>query len=1515
MNTLNVVEAVFFAALEKSTPEARAAYLDEACHGDANLRRCVERLLDAHPKVEGFLQSPAPGLAATVDEPPSIVEKPGTVIGPFKLLQQLGEGGFGVVFLAEQERPVRRKVALKIIKPGMDSQQVIARFEAERQALAMMDHPNIARVLDAGTTAAGRPYFVMELVKGVPITQFCDDNRLTPRERLELFVPVCQALQHAHQKGIIHRDIKPSNVLVTMYDDKPVPKVIDFGVAKAIEQRLTEQTLFTRIGQVVGTLEYMSPEQASLNALDVDTRSDVYALGVLLYELLTGSTPLNKERLQGMAFLEMLRLIREEEPPRPSTRLSQSGGGLPLLAAYRKIESQKLPKLVRGELDWIAMKALEKDRGRRYATANDLAADVQRYLKDEAVEACPPSAGYRLRKFARKNRKALVLAGAFALLLVIGTVMSSWQAVRATYAEMEETTLRTVAAQAEQQAKDDRDNALAAGRQATEAADTARTEVTNAQAARDELRGTLYAAHMNLVQAAWDTDNLVRVHELLEQHRPAPSEPDDRGFEWRYWQRQCHAELSTVELSQPLGQRAVFSRDGEQIACLISTADSTVARVWDTATGKETHAFPVAQTARGFRANLGFSPDGTRLVVARTRIGPGLVPSPNAHGEEIKVWDVSTGKGLCTIAAEFFYSFEGLPLSPDGKRVACQTIERDADKKITGYPLKVWDTATGMELLAIHLSQESWSPVFSPDGKYLAAAPKAGAAGEPPDIVVQLWDATTGKEHAAIKRTGTSVHYLAFSPDGTRLATLSGFSPGDRSRDAGLWDVATGKQLLTFQEVPRDVSSVVFSPDGKFVAWWYGVTSNTSSPTIRVWDTATGRVRLTLKGHTRGVECVAFSPDGTRLHSAAAGGTLKTWAIPPADIKSDPPAFLDVRRAGNVAVSPDGTRYTMPSTAQGEEHLLRVLDAVTRKELFIFREHKGAVQNVNFSPDSKRIASVAVLEDVDRTVEVEVWDAATGKVALALKLVDFGVRQVTAAPPPDSGLDPRTTLAGVPQAVFSPDGTHIALNQGTAVGEKGNRTGLMKLWDVAREKEVFATDKATGFPSDVHFSPDGKCLLASGGTPFKIKVLDAATYRELVTLEGEGGAPVDIPGPPAPGSGPLGNLVFSRDGTRVANIYRLRLTQPRDGNPPILACLNVWDVATGRQLITVPGYATASSIALSPDGRRLASVSNTNDDPAASGRVTVRDAATGKPLLTLQGHTGRVVGVAFSPDGRRIASIAVPPGFPPRQAEVRVWDAATGHELLTLTGVSGLRVSKLSFSPDGSRLVAAGWPVMSDSDALVAWDATPLPEPAPPVEKIKETIPAWGDVIDPAGDCTVRAADGKLTIAVPGTDHDLTRDDRSAPRLLQAVEGDFTFQVKVTGDFDPSKAGFNGAGLLLWIDHENYLRLERNVWFDVPTGKFVGYAPLFEYWRNGKRMRMNPLGTLEPFFKGRSTYLRLQRRVGNLVASVSHDGTEWISLPPLRIDLPKTVRVGVDAVSTSERPFVVEFSELRLTKK
>src|SRR5438270_1410166 len=416
-------EAIFLAALDKTTPQGRAAYVEATCVGDPKLLRRVRELLSCHEGSQGLLDAPPPGLGCSADMP-ATSEQPGTVIGPYKLLQQIGEGGMGNVYMAQQSRPVQRKVALKVIKPGMDTRQVIARFEAERQALAMMDHVNIARVLDAGATEFGRPYFVMELIHGVPITKYCDENRLTPRERLELFVPVCQAIQHAPQKGIIHRDIKPSNVMITLYDGKPVPKVIDFGVAKATEQTLTERTLFTQYGTMIGTLEYISPEQAEMSALGVDTRSDIYSLGVLLYELLTGSTPLTCRRLKEAAFAEILRLIKEEEPPKPSTRLSDSGEALASISANRHTEPAKLTKLVKGELDWIVMKTLEKDRNRRYETAKDFAADVQRYLDDEPVQACPPSTAYRLKKFLRRNKRP-VLAVAVMFLLLIGGIIGT----------------------------------------------------------------------------------------------------------------------------------------------------------------------------------------------------------------------------------------------------------------------------------------------------------------------------------------------------------------------------------------------------------------------------------------------------------------------------------------------------------------------------------------------------------------------------------------------------------------------------------------------------------------------------------------------------------------------------------------------------------------------------------------------------------------------------------------------------------------------------------------------------------------------------------------------------------------------------------------------------------------------------------------------------------------------------------------------------------------------------------
>ncbi|MGD9634149.1 MAG: protein kinase [Pirellulales bacterium] len=418
---------IFLDALENCDTDRRSQFVNEACGENPQLRARVFELLGALAEPNSLLDGG--GAIATLELTP--LEKPGAQIGPYKLLEQIGEGGFGVVFLAEQATPIRRRVALKIVKPGMDTRQVVGRFEAERQALALMDHPGIAKVFDAGVTEQGRSYFVMELVAGVPINEYCDQCNLPTRERLELFMAVCQAVQHAHQKGIIHRDLKPTNVLVTLQDGRPMPKIIDFGIAKAIDERLTEHTLTTGYAQMVGTPMYMSPEQAELSRLGVDTRTDIYSLGVLLYELLAGTTPFDKDRLHAASYDELRRIIREEEPPLPSTRLTTlAAGEATTIAEHRRSDARKLGQSIRGDLDWIAMKCLEKDRNRRYDSAGSLARDVERYLHDEPVQACPPSASYRFRKFAQRNFRVLAAAGAIALTLCAALGLSTLMYLR-----------------------------------------------------------------------------------------------------------------------------------------------------------------------------------------------------------------------------------------------------------------------------------------------------------------------------------------------------------------------------------------------------------------------------------------------------------------------------------------------------------------------------------------------------------------------------------------------------------------------------------------------------------------------------------------------------------------------------------------------------------------------------------------------------------------------------------------------------------------------------------------------------------------------------------------------------------------------------------------------------------------------------------------------------------------------------------------------------------------------------
>jgi serine/threonine protein kinase len=501
------IESLFAAAVAL-TPQERLAFLEQQCAGDAALRERLVALLRAHDRAGHLLDRPPTDdrrLAATTA---TESEQVGNVIaGRYKLLEELGEGGMGTVWVAEQIEPVKRRVALKLIKPGMDTRQVLSRFEAERQALALMDHPNIARVFDGGMTAEGRPFFVMEYVKGLPLNQYCDETRLSVPERLALFAKVCQAVQHAHQKGIIHRDLKPSNILVCLYDGQPVPKVIDFGLAKAMHRPLTERTLYTAHGLMVGTPLYMSPEQAEFNNLDIDTRSDIYSLGVILYELLTGTTPLERKQFKEAAWQEMLRLIKEQEPPPPSTRLSGSGS-LPTLAAQRSLDPAQLRRLVRGELDWIVMKSLEKERSRRYETANGLARDIERHLRGDPVEAGPPSATYRWRKLANKHRGLLTTAAAFIALLVVGTGVSTWQAIRATRAERVAKISEENARSAAESMRIAHARALEAGiaeqkaKEAAQAAAVTEAEAKEAALAREQETDAILAFVENKILAA-----------------------------------------------------------------------------------------------------------------------------------------------------------------------------------------------------------------------------------------------------------------------------------------------------------------------------------------------------------------------------------------------------------------------------------------------------------------------------------------------------------------------------------------------------------------------------------------------------------------------------------------------------------------------------------------------------------------------------------------------------------------------------------------------------------------------------------------------------------------------------------------------------------------------------------------------------------------------------------------------------------------------------------------------------
>jgi WD40 repeat protein/serine/threonine protein kinase len=1051
------VEAIFSAALAKRSPEERAVYLEEACGGDLELHRRVERLLDAHPRLGTFLETEAVEPIAIVDRPP-ILEKPGTVIGAYALLQSIGEGGMGTVFMAEQTQPVRRTVALKVIKAGMDTREVISRFEAERQALALMDHPNIARVLDAGATDTGRPYFVMELVRGVPITRYCDQHRLTPRQRLELFVPVCQAVQHAHQKGVIHRDIKPSNVLTALYDGEPVPKIIDFGVAKATGPRLTEQTLLTQVGSVVGTLDYMSPEQAELNPLDIDTRCDIYSLGVLLYELLTGTTPLERTRLERAALLEALRIIREAEPPRPSTRLSMTAD-LPAIAAERGLEPRRLSGLLRGELDWIVMKALEKDRTRRYETAGGLALDVQHYLNDLPVQACPPSAAYRFRKFARRNRLVLATAVVVVLAVLLAVIVLAASYVRIRRETQAKETALAEKGQALAKASAHYEEAqrlekLAEqhARYAEEQRGIARANEAMAQAQTVLANRRLYASQMNLAMQAWRAGEVPRVLELLEGERPASGEEDQRGFEWYYLWRLCHGGRRIPIRGHSHAVRSVaFAPDGKVLAS--ASLDGT-ARLWDCATGAE------RKVLRGHPRGpwvLAFSPDGELLATG------------GQETETLIIWDAKTGNALYSIAG----SNSGLAFSADSKVLAASAATTSA------ADVKLWDALTGAERATIPAAGSVIG--FLRDGNTLVTMTGQYGSG-----MIHFWDVASRREGITISVPNLTCATLA--AESARLATSSFTDP------LALWDTITGQHLETHAKPACAARVMTFSTDGKRIA------AADENRLVTVWELDTGRT-LAQDVHLDQVRGVAFSPDGKTLASSTLGGGIHLWDMMPAEEATTIPNGADTtllgfsRDGASIYLGGSGAtkrvqiatgELTVDSSARSilaasaDGRVLAGLASDGKATVWDLRAGReaaslavGRATGTAVSPDGK---SVATYHSWAEDKSVKLWDVATH-------------RQTTLRFEP-----PAHSRKSVLCATFSPDGMLLAA---------GYQFQWVTVWDLAtgRVNQQFAQPPAMLFVVSLAFSPDSK-MLAVGTSVGNVTLWDLQTGKRLAACKG-----------------------------------------------------------------------------------------------------------------------------------------------------------------------------------------------------------------------------------------------------------------------------------------------------------------------------------------------------------------------------------------------------------------------------